>query len=105
MNSPEPRNPQSRFWRKYFRLTRAGVPVLRALAVIAEEERDPSFKDTILALLQDIEGGARLSNATGKHPATFSNSVCELIRTAERRGAWDEVLEELCAGLEDGTFS
>ena len=104
MTTPERQLRQAQFWRKYLRLTRAGVPVLRALAIIAREEENAAFRDTVQALLDRIEGGATLSAAASANPAEFSAAAVELIRTAARRGAWDEVLAELADGLAEGTF-
>ena len=95
---------QARFWRKYLRLTRSGVPVLRALEVIEAEADDEQICRLVSTLRRGIEDGATLSAAMDQSSYAFSPSVRELICTAERRGAWDEILEELAAGLEEGTF-
>ena len=94
----------SRFWRKFLRLTRAGVSVLRTLQLIQEEEGDAAFKDVVGSMLHAIETGRTLSAACSEAPDYFSTSVIELVKTAERRGAWDEILEEIAEGLREGTF-
>jgi type II secretory pathway component PulF len=93
-----------RFWKKYLRLTRAGVPALVAFDVIVEEEPGPEFRAVIESLGQDVEKGWPLSEALAKFPAQFSRSTLVLIRTAEKQGHWDLVLEELANGLLEGTF-
>ncbi len=93
------------FWRKFLRLTRGRVPVLRALEVIGAEETDPGFKNTVSLLRRELDKGCALSEAIAKFPAEFSPSVIELVRTAEKTGAWDEILQEAADGLQDGTFS
>jgi len=45
-----------------------------------------------------------MSQALKKYPAEFSVSVVELIRVAEKSGAWDEILPEITDGLSEGTF-
>ncbi|MFC1498319.1 type II secretion system F family protein [Verrucomicrobiota bacterium] len=92
------------FWKRFSRLTRGRVPILRAMKVIIEEETDGSFKKTLSSLLEDIEHGTALSEALTKHPSVFSSFVTELIRSAEKSGAWDEILQEIIEGMEDGTF-
>ncbi|MBN1676785.1 MAG: type II secretion system F family protein [Kiritimatiellae bacterium] len=94
----------ARFWKKYLRLTRAGVPVLQTLVVMGEEERDPDFAQVLKTLHKELQEGHRLSEALGRFPDRFSLSTIELVRTAERRGAWDEILTELSDGLLEGTF-
>jgi general secretion pathway protein F len=95
---------QARFWRKYLRLTRAGVPVLRAFQIVEEESEDETWKEVAQELRRGIERGTSISEAMAGAAHPFSLSVLEMIRTAERRGAWDEILEELIDGLLDGTF-
>jgi type IV pilus assembly protein PilC len=92
------------FWKKYLRLTRGGVSVLRALDIIRREETDATFRDVIGKLLQAVEGGSTLSEATAACSSEFSLSVVELISAAESRGAWDEIIQEIIDGLQDGTF-
>jgi type IV pilus assembly protein PilC len=93
-----------KFWRKYTRLIRAGVPLLRTLDVMAEEELDPGFKLIIDSLRESMVHGATLSQAMERHPSVFSVATTEMIRTAEKRGAWDEILQEISEGLLEGTF-
>lgn len=93
-----------KFWRKYLRLTRAGIMVLRALDLARQEERNDEFRKVIEDIHGQVERGVTLSKAIQEHQPEFSLSEIEMIRTAEKRGAWDEVLEELADGLRDGTF-
>jgi len=95
---------QSMFWRKFLRLTRGRVGVLRALEVMAEEEKDPRFRTLANDIRTAMEGGATLSEAVRSFPKMFSPSVRELIKTTEKTGAWDEILLEIADGLQDGTF-
>ena len=104
MNVSEKQIRQGRFWRKFLRLTRAGVPVIRTLEVVGQEEENERFAKVIRALLEDVENGTALAAALTKFPSEFSPSVVEMIKTAEKRGAWDEVVEELSEGLLEGTF-
>jgi type II secretory pathway component PulF len=94
----------ARLWRKYLRLTRGGVLTLRALEVVREEEPDEEFKEVISTIRAEIESGQIMSQALEKLCPEFSLSEIELIKAAEKRGAWDEVLQELADGLLDGTF-
>ena len=100
----DPQKQQARFWRKYLRLTRGRVPALRALEIIIRENHDTALTETITQVLGSLKSGAAFSEAFGQHPAVFSPSVLELIRSAEDSGAWDDILEEVAAGLEEGTF-
>jgi type IV pilus assembly protein PilC len=104
MDIPERQQRLARFWKKYLRLTRGRVTALRALHLAAEEEKDPAFKAALVAIHEKIESGTSFSDAIREHPADFSPSIVELVRTAEKSGAWDEILVEIADGLADGTF-
>ena len=94
----------AKFWKKFLRLTRGRVPVLRALAIIGEEEKRKSFKSVVISIRKDMDKGKELSEAIVKHPKEFSPSILELVKSAEKSGAWDEILKEISEGLQDGTF-
>ncbi len=98
------RTRRSAFWRKYMRLTRAGVLSLRALEIMRQEEDDVRFAAIVASILHRMEGGSSMSIALTAHPSEFSISEVEMIKTAEKRGAWDEILLELADGLADGSF-
>ena len=104
MKASKKQSHQSNFWRKFLRLTRGRVGVLRALEVIREEEKDPRFRKLVNDIHAALQGGATLSEAVGRFPGEFSPSVRELVKTAEKTGAWDEILLEIADGLEDRTF-
>jgi len=104
MEASDKRAKWARLWRKLLRLTRGRVPVLRALRVIVAEETDPDDGRVIAAVLEAMEAGATMSDALVEHPFVFSPSVLELVRAAEESGAWDEILQEIADGLDDGTF-
>ena len=95
---------QGRFWRKYLRLTRAGVPTLRAFEILYAEEQDETFQRVIARLQAAMEEGMMLSEAMASLGDTFSLSCVELIHTAEKGGQWDLAVEELADGLLEGTF-
>lgn len=100
----ESQHRQARFWRKFMRLTRGRVGVVRALEVIMEEEADAGFRSVLQSLHDTVEKRAPLSDAIDAHPAEFSASVRELVRTAEKTGAWDDIISEIADGLAEGTF-
>jgi type II secretory pathway component PulF len=93
----------ARFWRKFLRLTRGRVAVPRALQIIVEES-EGALREVAQAVCRDVAAGAELSEAIARHPGHFAPSVRELVRTAEKTGAWDEILVEVADGLAEGTF-
>ncbi|MFM7294741.1 MAG: type II secretion system F family protein, partial [Burkholderiales bacterium] len=80
-------------------LLRAGVPIIEALSDLRDTVENPAFKQVVATLLEDIEGGLRLSEAMANHPHAFDTVFIALIRTGERSGQLPEVLTQLTENL------
>jgi type II secretory pathway component PulF len=63
------------FTRQMATFVGAGVPMSRALGVIAEETASPLFKRVILAVLADLERGQNLSEALSSTRRSFPLST------------------------------
>ena len=80
-------------------LMRAGVPIIEGLADLRDTVDNPGFKQIIGTILEDIEGGLRLSDAMASHPQAFDQVFIALIRTGEQAGQLPEVLSKLAENL------
>ena len=80
-------------------LMRAGVPIIEALADLRDTVDNSGFKQIIGTILEDIEGGLRLSDAMASHPQAFDQVFIALIRTGEQAGQLPEVLSKLAENL------
>jgi type IV pilus assembly protein PilC len=87
------------FTRQLSTFIRAGVPMSRAFAIIAEETASPLFRRVILAVLDDLERGQNLSEALLKHPKVFPTLYIDLVRVAELTGNLEATLNELAGYL------
>ena len=93
------RNDVILFTRQLATFVGAGVPMTRALGVIAEETASPLFKRAILAVLDDLERGQNLSESLVKHPKAFPSLYIDLVRVAELTGNLEATLKELAGDL------
>ena len=80
-------------------LMRAGVPIIEALTDLRDTVDNPGFKQIIGTILEDIEGGLKLSDAMANHPQAFDQVFVALIRTGEQAGQLPEVLSKLAENL------
>src|SRR5438132_612412 len=87
------------FTRQLATFVGAGIPMSRALAVIAEETGSPLFKRVILAILDDLERGQKLSDALARHPQVFPALYIDLVRVAEITGNLEATLKQLSVYL------
>lgn len=80
-------------------LVSSGTSLIRALGVAAEQCRDKQFAETLRAIRADVTGGVALSEAVGRRPLEFPQSVVAMIRAGEVGGILDEVLQRSAAIL------
>lgn len=89
------------FTRQFATIVKATVPILEGLNVLAEQADDASLKDAVAQVIQDVEGGAKLSEAMAKHPGVFSELYVNTVLAGEAGGALDKVLLRLATVLEE----
>lgn len=80
-------------------LIRSGVPIIEALTDLRDSVDNPVFKSTVAGLLEDIEGGKKLSEAMENHPRAFDTVFTALVRAGEQSGQLPEVLSKLTENL------
>jgi type IV pilus assembly protein PilC len=97
---PISRSVHTTFVRSFATLIGAGVPMLRALHVIADGARDARLREALDSVASDIESGSALSVALSRRPREFSNLFVAMIRAGEAGGALDEILERLASFVE-----
>ena len=56
------------FARQLSTLQDAGLPILRSLRILEEQQKSGTFKKTIGYVADDIEGGSTLSEAMARYP-------------------------------------
>lgn len=81
-------------------LFEAKVPVVESLRVIISEMENPLLKREITTLLDDIQGGAAMSQAMARHPKVFSTFYVNMVRSGEESGKLDETFTYLADYLE-----
>ena len=74
--------------------------MVRCLDVLEQQTSSAALKAIIRDIEQEIEGGATLSRAMGKHPKAFANLAVGLVRAGEVGGVLDETLDRLAGFLE-----
>jgi type IV pilus assembly protein PilC len=80
-------------------LLKAGVNIIEALTDLRDTVDNPGFRQVIAALLEDIEGGLKLSDAMANHGYCFDQVFVALVRAGEQSGQLTEVLDELSENL------
>jgi type IV pilus assembly protein PilC len=78
----------------------AGLPLLKALENIAEQEKNPAFQRVITDICKKIESTGSFSEALAAHPRVFPPFYLGAVRAGESGGTLPEILEELAESLE-----
>ncbi len=78
----------------------AGITILQSLDDMEEQTSNPAMKRAIQAIMEDLRGGSRLSDALSHHPLIFSDVYVSMVKSGEASGKLDHVLERIVAFLE-----
>lgn len=88
------------FTRQLATLVEAGMPLLRGLRILEEQERNPVMKEVIAELSEAVEGGNSFSEALQARPRIFSALYVNMVKAGEIGGALDETLNRLAEFME-----
>jgi type IV pilus assembly protein PilC len=89
------------FASKLSALVDAGVPILRSLDLMKNQQRSPAFKRALTAMAQDVNQGGSLGNAMRRWPKIFDNLCIAMVEAGEAGGVLDETLKRLATLLEE----
>ncbi len=70
----------------------ANVPIVRALRILVRQTKNVHFKMILSDILDEVDGGAKLSAALARYPNVFNTFFVSMIRSGETTGKLDEVL-------------
>ncbi len=88
------------FTRQLATLVEAGLPLLRGLRILEEQEEHPALKQVIGEIAQDIENGDSLAEAVARHPKIFNRLYANMVRAGEIGGALETALGRLADFME-----
>jgi len=88
------------FTRQFAVMIDAGLPLVAALNILAEQTENPTFQKTLRAVKFDVEGGSTFAEALAKHPKVFDTLYTNLVAAGEVGGILDTILNRLAVQLE-----
>ncbi|RMF41988.1 MAG: type II secretion system F family protein [Planctomycetota bacterium] len=81
-------------------LLRSGVPLLRALTVIAQQASKPALKEVLTEVKLRVEDGEPLAVAMARFPRVFSEMAVNMVRAGAEGGFLEDALERVAAFTE-----
>ena len=88
------------FSRQFATMVNAGLPILRALSILADQTDSKELAKVLGQVRTDVEHGSSLSAAMGKHPKAFNNLFIAMVKAGETGGVLDDVLLSLADQIE-----
>jgi type IV pilus assembly protein PilC len=88
------------FSRQFATMVNSGLPILRALAILADQTESKELAKVITLVRLDVEQGASLSGALVKHPKAFNDLYVAMVKSGETGGVLDDVMLRLADEIE-----
>jgi type IV pilus assembly protein PilC len=98
-----PRKDLMHFSRQLGVFVKAGIPIIDALEVIAEETSQKLFKKALFGLIEALQAGDTFAAAAAAHPEAFPTYYVGILNSAELTGNLDLVLDQLADYIERDT--
>ncbi|MBE0543929.1 MAG: type II secretion system F family protein [Verrucomicrobia bacterium] len=88
------------FTRQLATLVEAGLPLLRGLRILQQQESNRTLKRILGELGETIEGGSSLSESLAAHPRVFNRLYVNMVKAGEIGGALEITLRRLAEFME-----
>ena len=88
------------FTRQLSTLQDAGLPILRSLAILEQQQKPGQFKQILQQVHESVSNGSTLSDAMAAHPKAFDRLYCKMITAGEVGGVLDLILQRLAEFME-----
>lgn len=86
--------------RQLYALTRAGIPIIRALTGLAESSHNQKIKQILTGISDSLVEGSDMASAFRKFPDVFSPIYISMVHIGETTGNLDDALLKLVSHLE-----
>lgn len=88
------------FSRQLSIMFKSKVSLVKSLQTLSSQTRNTDFREKILNLSEEIEGGVSFSKALSKYPKVFGSFYVSMVKSGEVSGKLSEVLDYLADHLE-----
>ncbi|MES0362764.1 MAG: type II secretion system F family protein [Desulfobacteria bacterium] len=88
------------FSRQFATMINAGLPLIQSLNILESQEENKTFKAILKQVKENVEEGATLADAMGKHPKVFDELFVNMVAAGEVGGILDTILNRVSAYME-----
>jgi len=90
----------TQFTRQLSTLIDAGLPIVRSLRILEQQQKPGSMRVAIRMVADDVEAGTTLSEAMERCPRVFDHLYASMVRAGELGGVLDVILQRLADFME-----
>ncbi|HVS70647.1 MAG TPA: type II secretion system F family protein [Phycisphaerae bacterium] len=90
----------TQFTRQLSTLQDAGLPILRSLKILWQQQKPGMLKNILDDVANDVESGSTLSESMAKHPKAFNRLYINMVQAGETGGVLDVILQRLAEFME-----
>lgn len=88
------------FVRQLATMMKAGVPLIQSFDIVADGLENPTLRDLVLDIKNDVAAGNNFAGALAKHPAYFDDLFVNLVNSGEQSGALETMLDRVATYME-----
>ena len=88
------------FCRQMYALTKAGIPIIRAMKGLADSTRSKKLSETLFEITDKLESGVSMAAAMQNQTNVFSELFVAMIHVGENTGRLEEAFKTLSENLE-----
>ena len=81
-------------------MIRAGISLRTAIEGISEQTPNPKFKEMLIQMKKDVEGGRQFSDALMRYPKVFSPLYINMVKASEMSGGFSRMLDRIATYLD-----
>ncbi|MBN1344581.1 MAG: type II secretion system F family protein [Phycisphaerae bacterium] len=90
----------TQFTRQLSTLQDAGLPILRSLHILEQQQKPGTLKNILHNVGEDVESGSTLSEAMERNPKAFDRLYTNMVAAGEAGGVLDVILQRLAEFME-----
>ena len=90
----------TQFTRQMSTLQDAGLPILRSLRILEQQQKPGMLRVALRLVADDVEGGDTLSGAMANYPKAFNRLYTNMVQAGEAGGVLDVILQRLADFME-----
>lgn len=83
------------FTRQMATMMKAGIPLVQAFEIVADGLQNPTMRELVLSVRDEVAAGNNFADSIRKHPRHFDELFCNLVDAGEQSGSLETMLDRL----------